>query len=143
MGLIKEFREFALRGNVIDMAVGVIIGGAFGKIVASLVKDVIMPPLGMLTGGDFSQFTVVLREGATEAETVALQLGSFLNTVVDFLIVALVIFLMVRQMNRLLARFSAKKEPAAPTKKDCEFCCTPIPIKARRCPHCTSQLSAV
>ncbi|MBM3999201.1 MAG: large-conductance mechanosensitive channel protein MscL [Planctomycetes bacterium] len=138
--MLAEFRAFALRGNVVDMAVGVIIGGAFGKIVSSLVNDIVMPPIGMLTGGDFSKFTIDLRKGATDGETVAINIGTFLNTVVDFLIVAFVIFLVVRQMNAVVTRFAPKKDAAAPTTKTCAFCCSTIPIAATRCAHCTSEL---
>jgi large conductance mechanosensitive channel len=144
--MLKEFKAFALRGNVVDMAVGIIIGGAFGKIVSSLVKDVIMPPIGKLLGGvDFSGLYINLSGGtfdtlaaAQEAGAATINYGLFINTVLDFLIVAFAIFMMVKQMNRL------KKEPAPadPTTKDCPFCLSNIPIKATRCGHCTSQLTS-
>jgi large conductance mechanosensitive channel len=139
--MLKEFREFALKGNVVDMAVGVIIGGAFGKIVTSLVNDVIMPPIGMLIGSlDFSKLSVELGKGpAPDHVPVVLRYGAFLNTVVDFLIVAFCIFLVVRQMNRFTRKLGP---PAAPATKDCPRCATPIPSKATRCPHCTSELNA-
>ena len=140
--MLKEFREFAMRGNVVDLAVGVIIGAAFGKIVTSLVNDIVMPPIGLLLGGmDFSNLFIPLsRESfktvaeAKAAGAATINIGVFINTVIDFLIVALAVFLMVKQINRLT------KKPADPTTKDCQFCCTSIPIKATRCPHCTSQL---
>jgi large conductance mechanosensitive channel len=130
--MLKEFRDFAMRGNVIDLAVGVIIGGAFGKIVASMVNDILMPLIGLLLGGiDFSQLSF------TVGEAVILW-GTFLQTVVDFVIIAFVIFLIIKAANK------AKKEepaPAAePTTKECPFCFTEISIKATRCPNCTSQL---
>lgn len=142
--MIKEFREFIMRGNVVDLAVGVIIGAAFGKIVSSLVSDIIMPPVGLLLHGvDFSNLFVSLsgQPYATLAEAQAagaptLNYGIFLNTLIDFLIVGLVIFLIIRAINRL-------QRPApveAPTTRDCPYCFTGIPIKATRCPNCTSQL---
>jgi len=146
--MFKEFKEFAMKGNVMDMAVGIIIGGAFGTIVGSLVKDVLMPPLGLLLGGvDFSNIFVVLKEGAQAgpyatvaaaqaAGAVTLNVGLFLNAVVSFLIVAFAVFLMVRTLNRL----KRAEAPVAPTTKDCPFCATAIPIPAVRCPHCTSEL---
>lgn len=135
-----------MRGNVIDLAVGVIIGGAFGKIVSSLVNDLIMPPIGMLLNGvDFSELFFALDgldyASLTEAQTAGaptLNYGLFINNIIDFIIVALVIFLMIRTINRI------KKQPApaapAPTGKDCPFCFTNIPLPAKRCPNCTSQL---
>jgi large conductance mechanosensitive channel len=138
MGMLKEFREFALRGNVVDMAVGIIIGGAFGKIVSSLVADVIMPPLGLLLGNkDFSSLSVSLKEASGKVPAVVINYGTFINTVVDFVIVALVIFLVIKQINRL----KGEQPPPAPTAKDCPRCFTSIPIKATRCPHCTSDLA--
>lgn len=142
--MLKEFKAFALRGNVLDLAIGVIIGGAFGKIVTSLVNDVIMPPIGLALGNvDFANLFFNLSGGkyatladAQAAGAVTINYGTFLNTVVDFIIVAFVIFLLVRQVNKL-----QKPAPAAPvTTKECPFCITAIPIKATRCPHCTSQL---
>jgi len=145
--MLKEFKEFTLRGNVIDLAVGVIIGGAFGKIVSSLVNDIIMPPIGMLLNGvNFSNlfFSLDGKNYASLADAQAagaptLNYGLFINNTIDFIIVALVIFLMIRAINRM------KKQPvpatSEPTSKDCPFCFTSIPLQATRCPHCTSQLS--
>jgi large conductance mechanosensitive channel len=131
MGMLKEFRDFAVRGNVVDMAVGIIIGGAFGKIVSSLVSDVVMPPIGMLLGKvDFSALSIHLNDKT------AIKYGAFINNVLDFAIVAFVIFLVIKQINRL-----KKEPPKEPTEKDCPKCCTHIPIKATRCPHCTSELT--
>ncbi|TAL00680.1 MAG: large-conductance mechanosensitive channel protein MscL [Rhodospirillaceae bacterium] len=141
--MLKEFRDFAARGNVVDLAVGVIIGGAFGKIVTSFVNDVLMPPLGLLLGGvDFSNIFITLSHQSykTVAEAKAagaatINVGLFINTIIDFLIVAFAIFLLVKQVNR----FMPKPAPAVVTK-ECGYCYTPIPVKATRCPHCTSQL---
>lgn len=145
--MLKEFKEFAMRGNVVDMAVGIIIGAAFGKIVASLVADLIMPPIGLLLGGvDFKSLFVVLGPGefatieaAKEAGAATLNYGVFLATVLDFLIVAFAIFMAIRAMNKL------KRQPAPvvaePTEKDCPFCLSKVPIKATRCGHCTSELT--
>jgi large conductance mechanosensitive channel len=142
MGMLKEFKEFAMRGNVVDMAVGIIIGGAFGKIVSSLVNDVIMPPIGMLLGGaDFSKLTIPLREKVGDAQAVTLNYGAFINTVLDFVIVAFCIFAVIKAMNRL--KGEAKKPAEVPTTKDCPKCCSTIPIKATRCPNCTSELGHV
>lgn len=146
--MLKEFKEFAMKGNVLDMAIGIIIGAAFGKIISSLVSDVLMPPIGLVIGKmDFSDLFVNLSDKpyASLAEAKAagaptLNYGLFVNTVVDFVIVAFVIFLLVRQVNRLRARQEAP--PAVPTTKDCPFCATAIPIKAARCPNCTSELKA-
>jgi large conductance mechanosensitive channel len=140
MGMIKEFKEFAIRGNVIDMAVGIIIGSAFGKIVSSLVKDVVMPPIGLLLGDvDFSNLAITLRGKTAEAEAVTIKYGIFINTVLDFIIIAFAIFIVIRQMNRY-----KKKEEALPvTTKECPKCYSNIPIKATRCPNCTSELQAV
>jgi large conductance mechanosensitive channel len=147
--MLTEFKEFALRGNVADMAVGVIIGAAFGKIVDSFVADVIMPPIGVLLGGtDFSNLFVVLKAGADgvvnfatlaeakKAGAVTWNLGLFFNTIVSFLIVAVAIFLLVREMNRM-RRPAAVAPAAAPTTKDCPFCLNAIPLAASRCGHCT------
>lgn len=144
MGFMKEFKEFAMRGNVIDMAVGVVIGGAFGKIVSSLVSDIVMPPLGILTGGmDFKDKVWTLQEGSGDAEAVVISYGAFISNVIDFVIIALVIFVVIKQVNRI-SEMMAKKEEAAPpdpTTKICEYCRSEIAIKATRCPQCTSQLS--
>ena len=128
--MLKEFRDFAMRGNVIDLAVGVIIGGAFGKIVASLVGDILMPLIGLLLGGvNFNELALTVR-GAE------VKYGLFIQNIVDFIVIAFVIFLIVRTMNRM-----QKPAPAAdPTTKECPYCNTMIPIKAKRCPNCTSQL---
>jgi large conductance mechanosensitive channel len=142
--MLKEFRAFVLRGNVVDMAVGVIIGGAFGKIITSFVNDILMPPIGLLLGKvDFANLFIDLSgQGYTSLEeakakgVATLNYGLFLNTVIDFAIVALVIFLMIRLINRL-----HKPAPApAPDTKTCPYCATEIPLKATRCPNCTSQL---
>jgi len=144
--MFKEFKEFAMRGNVLDMAVGIIIGAAFGKIVSSFVADVLMPPIGLVLGKvDFSNLFINLSgqsypsvDAAKAAGAATLNYGLFLNTVVDFLIVAFAIFLLIKQVNR----FMAKKEepPAAPTIKECPRCLSQIPIKATRCAHCTSDI---
>ncbi|NLS94963.1 MAG: large-conductance mechanosensitive channel protein MscL [Planctomycetaceae bacterium] len=137
--MLKEFREFAVKGNVVDMAVGIIIGAAFGKIVSSLVNDVIMPPIGLLLGNmDFSSLAITLREKTAEAEAVTVNYGMFINSVIDFVIVAFAIFLVIKQINRL----KKAPPPADPTTKECPQCCSVIPIKASRCPHCTSELAA-
>lgn len=142
--MIKEFKDFIMRGNVMDLAVGVIIGGAFGKIVSSLVSDIIMPPIGLLLNGvDFSNLFVSLNgqafptlAEAQKAGAPTLNYGAFINNIIDFLIVALVIFLLIRAINRL-----QKPAPAAaPNTKDCPYCATSIPLAAKRCPNCTSQL---
>lgn len=144
--MLKEFKAFAMRGNVMDMAVGIIIGAAFGRIVTSLVNDVLMPPIGRVLGKvDFSSLFLNIsgKSYATLAEAKAagaatINYGMFLNTVIDFLIVAFVIFLIVRQINRWMPA-----EPApAPSTKDCPYCFSPIAVKAMRCPHCTSELRA-
>lgn len=142
--MLKEFKDFVMRGNVVDLAVGVIIGGAFGKIVSSFVTDVIMPPIGLLLHGvDFSNLFISLNgqafttlADAQKAGVPTLNYGNFINNIIDFLIVALVIFLMIRAINRLQRPAPA----AAPTTKDCPYCFSAIPLKATRCPQCTSQL---
>ena len=139
--MLQEFKKFALRGNVVDMAVGIIIGGAFGTIVKSLVSDVLMPPLGMLLGNvDFSSYALVLREATESQAAVTLNYGVFLNNVISFLIVAWAVFMLVRGMNRL--QRTEEAAPPPPSQKDCPFCMSSVPIKATRCPHCTSQLEA-
>jgi large conductance mechanosensitive channel len=146
--MMKEFKEFAMRGNVVDMAVGIIMGAAFGTIVTSLVADVIMPPIGMLLGNiDFSNLFLVLKEGkvpgpypslavAKAAGAASINYGFFINTVISFVIVAFAVFLLVRAINKL------KREEVAPaaTMKECPYCVSSIPIKATKCPHCTSEL---
>jgi large conductance mechanosensitive channel len=144
--MLKEFKEFAAKGNVIDLAVGVVIGAAFGKIVSSFVSDILMPPIGLLLGKvDFSN--LFLNLSSKPAETLAeakkagiptLNYGVFLNTTIDFLIVAFAIFLVVKQVNRL--KSEPAPVPAEPTTKDCPQCCSPVPLKAVRCPHCTSSI---
>jgi len=146
--MLKEFKAFAMRGNVVDMAVGIIIGAAFGKIVSSFVSDLLMPPIGLLLGKvDFSNLFVTLSSKTfnTLAEAKAagvptLNYGLFLNTVIDFLIVAFAIFLLIQQINRLTAKPAPPAGP--PTTKDCPFCVSTIAIKATRCPNCTSELRA-
>jgi large conductance mechanosensitive channel len=146
--MLKEFKEFAMKGNVVDMAVGIIIGAAFGGIVTSLVNDILMPPIGLLLGKvDFSNLFIVLKgdtyptlAAAKQAGATTLNYGLFVNTVINFLIVAFAVFLMVRQVNRL--RREPAPVPAAPTTKECPYCCSTIPIKAVRCPSCTSELKA-
>ncbi len=141
--MLKEFKEFAMRGNVLDMAVGIIIGAAFGKIVTSFVNDVMMPPLGRLVGPvDFSNRFISLSsahydtiELAKKAGVATLNYGVFINNVINFLIVAFAVFLLVRSVNRWT------KKPAAPTTKDCPQCAMSIPIQAKRCGHCTAQLA--
>jgi large conductance mechanosensitive channel len=147
--VFREFKEFAMRGSVVDMAVGIIVGGAFGTIAKSLVNDVLMPPIGLLVGGmDFSNFFIVLKKGASpgpyaalaDAQTagaVTLNYGLFINSVITFLIVAVAVFLLVKSINNL--RRTAETTPSE-TTKNCAYCCSEIPAKATRCPHCTSDL---
>ena len=143
--MLKDFKEFALKGNVLDLAVGVIIGGAFGKVVNSLVTDIIMPPIGLLVGKvDFASLFVDLSgthppslAEAKKAGAATLNYGLFVNTVLEFVVVAFAVFLLVQQVNRW--RKPAEVPPVGPTK-DCPFCATAIPVPAKRCPHCTSQL---
>ncbi|MEN6559692.1 MAG: large-conductance mechanosensitive channel protein MscL [Acidobacteriota bacterium] len=131
--MFKEFKEFAMRGSVLDMAVGIILGGAFGAIVSSLVNDVLMPPIGLLLGRvDFSKLSLAL------SDTVSLNYGRFINTIITFVIVAFCLFLVIRAMNRLQKK--AEAPAPAPTTKDCPYCATAVPIRAVRCPHCTSEL---
>lgn len=153
--MLKEFKEFIMRGNVLDLAVAIVIGAAFGVIINSLVKDVIMPPVGLALGNlDFSNMFWVLKEGATAAPpyytiaeaqaagAVTLNYGVFINTIISFIIIAFAIFLIVKAFNRARKAAEAKKTAAAPppTTKDCPFCATAIPVKANRCPNCTSEL---
>jgi large conductance mechanosensitive channel len=151
--MFKEFKEFAMRGSVVDMAVGIIIGAAFGTIIKSLVADILMPPIGLLLGNvDFSNLIIILKEGAKapgpyaslaaaqQAGAVTLNLGVFINTVISFIIVAFSVFLVIKGLNRLKRE---EAPPAAePTTKECPFCLSAIPLKASRCPHCTSELKA-
>ena len=152
--MFKEFKEFAMRGNVLDMAVGIIIGGAFGTIISSMVNDVLMPPVGMALGNvDFSNLYILLKEGskaaapyaaladAKAAGAVTINYGLFINSVISFVIVAFCVFMLIRTMNRLKREEAAP--PAEPTTRDCPFCCTAIPLKASRCPSCTSEVKPV
>ena len=147
MALMKDFKEFALKGNVIDLAVAVVIGGAFAKIITSFVNDILMPPIGKVLGGvDFANFFVVLGGGqypslkaAKDAGAATINYGVFVNNVINLLIVAAVLFLVVKAMNAL-RREQAVAPVKAPTTKDCPMCATTIPLTAKRCPHCTSTL---
>ena len=131
----NEFKTFAMRGNVMDMAVGIIIGAAFGKIVNSLVEDVIMPPIGWALGKvDFSDLAVELTEGVT------IKYGAFLNTVISFIIVAFAVFILIKAVNTLQAKMIKEEAAAAPTTKKCPYCCSEIALEATRCPHCTSDV---
>lgn len=144
--MLNDFKAFIMRGNVVDLAVGVVIGGAFGAIVTSMVNDIVMPPIGMLLGNvDFKELFLSLNgqtyptlAAAKTAAAPVIAYGQFLNTVTNFLIIAAVIFLAVRA----LANLQKAEAPAAPTTKDCDYCCTAIPLKATRCPHCTTLLGA-
>ena len=148
--MLKEFKEFAMKGSVIDMAVGIIIGAAFGTIVNSLVQDVIMPPIGLLLGNaDFSNIFAVLKEGkvagpyasvaaAKAAGAVSINFGVFVNTIISFILIAFAVFFLVRTINRL--RRQEEAPTPVPTTKECTYCFSPIPIKATRCPNCTSEL---
>jgi large conductance mechanosensitive channel len=143
--MLNEFKAFIMRGNVVDLAVGVIIGASFGSIVTSLVNDILMPPVGRLLGGlDFKDFFISLTgqpyptlAAAKAAGAPTLNYGVFLNSVINFVIVAAAVFLLVRQVNRLFP----KPAPAPSATKECAWCATPIPVKATRCPHCTSNLA--
>lgn len=147
--MLKDFKAFAMRGNVVDMAVGIIIGAAFGAIVKSLVDDVIMPPIGMLLGNvDFSNLFMVLKEGvaaaapyaslaeAKKAGAITINYGVFINSMISFVIVAFAVFMLIKNINRL----KQAEAPAAPTTKECPYCASSIALKATRCPHCTSEL---
>ena len=150
--ILSEFKKFAMRGNVMDMAVGIIIGAAFGKIVDSLVKDIIMPPLGMILGKiDFANLFFVLHDGsvpgpyaslevAKNAGAVTLNAGNFLNTIISFIIVAFAVFLLIKGMNTLQAKLEKKEKAAEPTTKKCPYCCSQIAICAVKCPNCTADL---
>ena len=147
--MLKEFRDFIARGNVVDLAVGVIIGAAFGKIVTSLVEGIIMPPIGLLLGNiDFSSLFIVLDrtanptslDAAKQAGTPVIAYGQFINDVVNFLIVAAAVFVMVKQVNRIKSSIDHPTPSAEPTTRECPFCASTISIKAKRCPQCTSQL---
>jgi large conductance mechanosensitive channel len=148
--MLKDFKEFAMRGNVVDMAVGIVIGAAFGVIVKSLVSDVIMPPIGLLLGNvDFENLFAVLKEGTTAgpyasladakaAGAVSMNYGVFINTIISFIIVAFCVFLLIRSINKLKRKEEAP--PPEPTTKECPYCFSTIPIKATRCGYCTSEL---
>ena len=149
--MLKEFKEFAMRGNVLDMAVGIIIGGAFGTIISSMVNDVLMPPVGMALGNvDFTNLYILLKEGskaaapyaaladAKAAGAVTINYGLFINSVISFVIVAFCVFMLIRSMNKLKREEVAP--PAKPTTRDCPFCYSAIPLKASRCPNCTSEV---
>ena len=150
--MFKEFKDFALRGNVMDMAVGIIIGAAFSTSVNSLVKDILMPPFGWLLGGvDFDNFYLTIKTGtptgpylsladAQAAGAVTVNYGLFINAIISFLIVALAMFLLIRAINRLQEGKTEEDQETAPTTSECPYCFTSIPLKATRCPHCTSQL---
>jgi len=146
--MLKEFKAFAMRGNVIDMAIGIVIGLAFGKIITSMVNDIIMPPIGLLLGKvDFATLFINLSgkpyatlADAKAASAATINYGAFINTVIEFIIIAFVIFLIVSQINKMKQKEEAA--PAAPTTKECPYCASAIPIKATRCPNCTSELKA-
>ena len=150
--MLKEFKEFAIKGNAVDMAVGIIIGAAFTSIITSLVKDIVMPPISLLTGGlDWSNKFIILRDApdggvyktaadAAKAGAITWNYGNFVTLIVNFVIVAFCIFLLVRALNRMK---QPKSGDAAPVSKECPFCSMTIPIKASRCPHCTSEMSTV
>ncbi len=152
MSVFKEFRDFAMRGNVVDMAVGIIIGAAFGTIVNSLVKDVIMPPIGLALGNvDFANLFFVLRSGmppgpyaslaeASKAGAVSINYGMFINTIISFVIVAFAVFMLIRTVNRLKAQIEKPAAAAAPTTRACPYCLSAIPIKATKCAFCTAEL---
>ncbi len=149
--MFKELKEFAMRGNVVDMAVGIIIGAAFGTVIKSLVSDVIMPPIGLLLGNvDFANLFILLKQGnpggpyfalaeAQKAGAVTINYGTFINTIISFIIVAFAVFLLIRNINRLKKQ---EEGPAEPTTKECPYCLSTIPINATRCAHCTSELKA-
>ena len=144
MGMLKEFKEFAVKGNVMDMAIGIVIGGAFTPIVKSMVDDIIMPPIGMLLGGvDFSEYKLILQEASvaqdgTETAAVSINYGNFVNIVITFVIIAFAVFMIVKAMNKM--RREEAVAPAAPTEKKCPQCLMTIPIEAKKCGHCTSAV---
>ena len=153
--MFKEFKEFAMRGNVVDMAVGIIMGASFGAIVNSIVADIIMPPIGVLLGNvDFSDLFIVLKDGATagpylaladakKAGAVTLNYGFFINTVISFVIVAFAVFLLIKSINKLKAQMEEPAAPAEVTTRECPYCFSNIALKATRCPHCTSEVTPV
>ncbi|WP_202617287.1 large conductance mechanosensitive channel protein MscL [Roseimaritima sediminicola] len=147
MGMLQEFKKFALKGNMIDMAVGIVIGAAFSSVISSLVEDVITPPLGLLTEQvDFQSWSYTLREAqpagedGQPVEAVSINVGNFLNALVSFLIVAIAIFIVIKLMNRVREQFEADEDTPTPTSKKCDACKMEIPIKATKCGHCTSDL---
>lgn len=154
MSLGKDFKEFVMRGNILDLAVGIVIGAAFGTVVKSFVSDILMPPIGMALGGvDFKNLFLVIQPGKTpgpyhtmalaeKAGAVTWNYGAFINNVISFLIIAFAVFMLVRYVNKMRARYEKPAAPAAPTTRDCPRCCSAIPIKATRCPNCTSELEA-
>jgi len=151
--MLTDFKAFIMKGNVVDMAVGIIIGAAFGSIVSSIVKDVIMPPIGLVLGNiDFSNLAAVIKQGSTAgpyaslaaaqaAGAVTINYGLFINTIINFLIIAAVVFFLIIRPLTKLQTLTKAATPAAPTSKDCPYCATAIPIKATRCPNCTSELT--
>lgn len=155
MSFFKEFREFAMRGNVVDMAIGIVIGAAFGTVVNSFVNDVLMPPIGLVAGKvNFNELFLVLSQGTTpgpyqtvalakEAGAVTLNYGVFVNNVISFLIVAFAVFLLMRSVNTMRAHFEKAPEEQSPTTKKCAYCCSAIPAAATRCPSCTSELEVL
>ncbi len=147
--MLKEFKEFAIRGNMVDMAVGIVIGAAFGTVIKSLVADILMPPIGLLLGNvDFANLYILLKPGnpagpylamaeAQKAGAVTLNYGAFINNIISFIIVAFAVFFLIRSLNRLK---KAEPAPAAPATKDCPYCLSAVPVMATRCAHCTSEL---
>ena len=137
--MLKEFKAFALRGNALDMAVGIIIGASFGKIVSSLVNDIIMPPLGFILGKvDFSRLAVTLYPATSTTPAVTIRYGMFINSILDFVIVAFAIFFLIKQLHNLTAKL---EKPVSPTTKTCPFCCSTIALEAKKCPQCTADIS--
>jgi large conductance mechanosensitive channel len=139
MSLFKEFKSFAMRGNMVDMAVGIIIGASFGKIISSLVGDILMPPIGLLVGGmDFSSLGITVKEAVADHPAVVIKYGMFINIFIDFLIVAFAMFIIIQAMNRLVKK--PEVVPAGPITKECPECLMVIPLNAKRCGHCTTAL---
>jgi large conductance mechanosensitive channel len=139
MSLFKEFKSFAMRGNMVDMAVGIIIGASFGKIISSLVGDILMPPIGLLVGGmDFSSLGITVKEAVVDHPAVVIKYGMFINIFIDFLIVAFAMFIIIQAMNRLVKK--PEVVPAGPITKECPECLMIIPLNAKRCGHCTTAL---
>ncbi len=139
MSIFKEFKSFAMRGNVVDMAVGIIIGASFGKIISSLVNDVLMPPIGVLIGGmDFSSLSFSVKSASPESAAVVIKYGMFINVVIDFIIVAFAMFMIIQAMNRLMKK--PETAPAVATTKECPECLMVIPVNAKKCGHCTSPV---